>query len=234
MKGIMIKGGFIILDKRRILLIILIICSLFNIVFLYSNNINKEKQETQTFNNIEKEIQTSKTIEENKDIEIQKIFEKANINILEAYNQDWYYHNGKITSFNVTNDFAQLYIPDIDISVPLVYINLSNSYLAQSIVDNINEAVYLDYGSSPIVADHSTQSFLALKKCTLGMKAFIKYPSRIEVYQCIKTDIGINNGKYIYDSNGNNAYEYSSDILTLYTCRNNWRDIYLIKFQKIG
>ena len=107
---------------------------------------------------------------------------------------------------------------------------MSNVGMADNAVDNIETAAYLMYGTSPVIADHNNQSFSTLKDCSIGMKAFIKYENSVEIYECIKVDIGRNDHRYIYDGDGNNAYEYDSNILSLYTCRDNWANIYLIKF----
>lgn len=151
----------------------------------------------------------------------------------EAYTLNWYYHNNKQIFFNSNGLYGRFYIPDVNIDVALTYVDSSNWYQAQEIVDKIDSAAYLAYGDSCAIADHNIQGFSSIIKCKIGTKAFIKHDTYTEVYECIELSTGINARSDVYNNKGQSIYSYSSDILSLYTCRENSRDIYLVKFRKI-
>ena len=101
--------------KKRYLVLIILIAFLISLSYLYPNYTVEKPEKTITLEEISTPIPEITTIIIEK--EIRPTFESKNIKIFEAYNQDWYYHNGQTTALKYTGNFAQLYIPDIGINV---------------------------------------------------------------------------------------------------------------------
>lgn len=101
--------------KKRYLVLIILIAFLISLSYFYPNyTVEKPKQ---IIILEEAPTPTPKITTIIIEKEIKPTFESKNIKILEAYNQDWYYHNGQMTALKYTGNFAQLYIPDIGINV---------------------------------------------------------------------------------------------------------------------
>jgi hypothetical protein len=101
--------------KKRYLVLIILIAFLISLSYFYPNHTVEEPKQTMVLDETPTQKPEITTIIIEK--EIKPTFESKNIKILEAYNQDWYYHNGQITALKYTGNFAQLYIPDIGINV---------------------------------------------------------------------------------------------------------------------
>ncbi len=101
--------------KKRYLVLIILIAFLISLSYFYPNYIIEKPEQTMVLE--EAPIPTPEITTIIIEKEIRPAFESKNIKILEAYNQNWYYHNGQMTALKYTGNFAQLYIPDIGINV---------------------------------------------------------------------------------------------------------------------
>lgn len=161
-------------------------------------------------------------------------YDNDGIGYSEYWTDHWYFKDGVKTEFNSNSPYGRFYIPDTGVDVGLQYINLDNCYLAQDVVDADDSAVYMDYGSSYVIADHRHQGFSAIKECAIGTKAFIRHDDRLEVYECVNIDPNSrNDGEDVYDSDENIIYNYDPSLLSCYTCNEDWQHVTVVTFKRL-
>lgn len=120
-----------------------------------------------------------------------------------------------------------LYIPDIDLVVPLYSdINMDS----QEIVDSTNSAALLEaFTTNPVIADHWNQGFNEIKDCRVGSLCYIDYDGNIAWYRCTGVDRdGRNTSYHLLDSHGADACHLGDGTLVMYTCNEIWTHITVV------
>lgn len=129
---------------------------------------------------------------------------------------------------NSYNYIGRFKIPDVKVNVALY-----DSY-SQDVVDQKDSAAYFYGWKHMIIADHQHQGFDKIKKCTVGMVAEITENNIITQYKCVAIMQGYNTGKTLTDKNGALISEFYPEALVCYTCNENWKNITIVFFEKIG
>ena len=156
------------------------------------------------------------------------------------YLTDDYYTDGRdvYIDFQSYPLYGRLYIPDVNISVGLGYIgDVYHGLLSQQYVDMQDMAAYLDFqdfgDDSVVIADHKHQGFERIKKCTPGMRAYVKTDDDFRIYECYDIGNGYNDYDNVYDRDGNNIYCNGHDTLSLYTCNADSHHVTIVKFVRV-
>lgn len=98
-----------------------------------------------------------------------------------------------MTTETVYGDAGFFYIPDLGVKLPLFERN--KNVAGQTIVDRENSAeIFRHFGGShcDYIADHASQGFNAIKKCTLGMAAVVQTRKDAKIYMCVAIMPGTN------------------------------------------
>ena len=121
---------------------------------------------------------------------------------------------------------GRLIIPDLGINVACF-----NSK-SQSTVDKEDSAVLFKKGEATIIGDHKNQGFDALYNATVGLKAYIVTPNGRTQYICTDVFDGHNTGKDLTDNDYNTIYKHNKGGIILYTCKDTWKNVQVVFFQK--
>lgn len=122
-------------------------------------------------------------------------------------------------STTVMGDAGFLYIPGVNLKVPLYY--KSKTKNSQAVVDEENSALYCQKykgGHCDYIADHAGQGFDAIKRCTIGMLAFIVTPNSTTYYECVQITKGENRKSSLVTIGGQNVHKIKWANLCCYTC----------------
>lgn len=119
----------------------------------------------------------------------------------------------------VYGDAGYFYIPDLNVQVPLY--NKGNRPNAQDVVDRENSALLCRNfrgGHCSYVADHASQGFNKIKKCTLDTLAYIVTETSTQFYYCVGVAIGRNTGTDLVTNSGQRVSRIAWADLCAYCC----------------
>lgn len=116
---------------------------------------------------------------------------------------------------------GRIEIPDLEIEIPLYNSECGNS---QSVVDNLDSAVFISYGKYGIIADHVDQGLKNLINAKPGItKVYIRHENGSqESYICECSQVGhikkSESGNRLFNWLWERAPETNKNSLTIYTC----------------
>ena len=133
-------------------------------------------------------------------------------------------------------DAGCLYIPDINILIPLYDKSGLSQKQSQALVDRADSAVLCRrYGGGhcDYIADHAAQGFEVIKKCNLFTVAVIQTPDAAQCYQCVAVMPGTNTGSNLLTCTGQSLKKVKWADLCLYTCNDaTGKNITMVFFKK--
>ena len=136
-------------------------------------------------------------------------------------------------SVTIMGDAGFLYIPGVNLKVPLY--DKSKTKNSQAVVDAKNSAIYcrkFKGGHCDYIVDHASQGFDAIKRCTLGMGAYIVKPDSTTYYECVQITNGVNKKTSLVTIGGQNVHKIKWADLCCYTCNSaDGKDIAMVFFK---
>lgn len=131
-------------------------------------------------------------------------------------------------------DAGFFYISDLSLSLPLY--ERTKKMTGQTIVDNENSAElfrHFNGGHCDYIADHASQGFDAIKKCTIGMAAVIQTRTNATIYQCVAIMPGTNIKTNLVTCTGQYLTKVKWADLCCYCCNDDkGKDITMVFFKK--
>ena len=129
--------------------------------------------------------------------------------------------------------YGRLYIPSVGISVQL-YETVNGDHKAQGYVDAWDSAAYRisHKGGCGFIADHYNQGFIDIKNCEVGCFCYIISENGVEVFKCVKTTNGRNDGSNLYTADGEKLSDIDYADFACYTCDGNWQNVYMVFFKR--
>lgn len=103
-------------------------------------------------------------------------------------------------------------IPDVGVNVACY------GSTKQDVCDAKDSACYFALGSQTVIGDHWHQGFNAIKRCKVGMKAYLDAGDGVQEYVCTSIIKGYNTGATLTDEAGNSINERNPGGITCYTC----------------
>ena len=133
-----------------------------------------------------------------------------------------------------TGSWAHLYIPDVDINVPLYDVSTQGAEGRQGAVDAANSAATFMYGKIRILCDHNTDGFINMTKAENGKTMlYIQRGSEIEQYVCVEKGKGTNATNALLDANGTKFKEREDIDMVAYTCTETWVTVHYTCWRKV-
>ena len=162
---------------------------------------------------------------------------KISYNGSDAYICSEYLSSSKPESVWKDGMYGRLTIPSVGINVGLYYCTSDAGSTAQSIVNAVDSAAYINQVNvdGVLIADHNNQGFDAMKKSKpYETYAYIDFGSYTQTYVCTAIGLGHNYDNDMVDWNGVSLnYDYISGGLAMYTCNENWQNITISYWQPV-